>query len=451
MGVNSTWSSSPCLAALITISYSNANICRCNGLTSSPSIPPTALTATSPIARPSFFFSNYSGHSPSSESDIRSWLHQSSSFSVTFPVDSSDSTPHRNFAYFDFGSSQLLLSSDTFIANNEPENPSPWTDQIIQLSKQKSNNTSKSKNAVKADKVERILDSSTIRLQSGGNISLQTVRGAGSTYRLPECMTYAPAYKLKQLLPKGTNVRYFSLAGENYGENDATTSNKNKSDGGGNGRSNTPKVWIVRDQDDLIVNRELVKLGYAFVRKGSQSTSTSVQSRSNSFEEIMLKELNQLEKDAKNQGLGIFKVCNEDDSVATSTTTADAMTTTSSNSAAFVAEFEPLEYTTITQWGDDGGKSVLVPRESYLQSNPPPNPGDVKGCSDFETYEEALSWYEKYVPYYGDVAKLDRDGDGVPCPGLPHTNVRERYRMKRPNGSAGVGRSETARNEDGLR
>ncbi len=331
----------------------------------------------------------------------------------------------------------MLLSLDDDIdTNNEPEMSSSWDDQIIQTSKQKPNSTtSKSKNAVKIDKVERILDSSTIRLQSGGNVSLQTVRGAGSTYRLPECMTYAPAYKLKQLLPKGTNVRYFSLTGDNVGDNDAV------GDGRGNGSGNAPKVWIVRDQDDLLVNRELVKSGYAFVRKGDPSV-TFATSRTSNFGEMMMNELKQLEKDAKSQGLGIFKVCDEGGIEPSSITSADATTTMSSNSAPFVAEFEPLEFTTTTQWGDDGGKSILVSRDSnsyYSPSNPPPNPGDVKGCSDFETYEDALSWYEKYAPYYGDVAKLDRDGDGVPCPGLPHTSVRERYRMKRPNGSVGVG------------
>jgi hypothetical protein len=53
-------------------------------------------------------------------------------------------------------------------------------------------------------------------------------------------------------------------------------------------------------------------------------------------------------------------------------------------------------------------------------------------CSDFRTYEEALSYYEKYYPYYGDVAKLDRDGDGVPCSGLPHDTNGERFRLKKP-------------------
>lgn len=59
------------------------------------------------------------------------------------------------------------------------------------------------------------------------------------------------------------------------------------------------------------------------------------------------------------------------------------------------------------------------------------------GCSDFATYEDAFRWYEYYQPYYGDVAKLDRDGDGVPCPGLPHTTNQQQYRMKVPSKSRG--------------
>jgi hypothetical protein len=71
-------------------------------------------------------------------------------------------------------------------------------------------------------------------------------------------------------------------------------------------------------------------------------------------------------------------------------------------------------------------------RPSVSPMAPPKNPGDSKGCSDFATYEDALRWYERYFPYYGDVAQLDRDQDGVPCPGLPHTSDSELYRRKVP-------------------
>lgn len=49
----------------------------------------------------------------------------------------------------------------------------------------------------------------------------------------------------------------------------------------------------------------------------------------------------------------------------------------------------------------------------------PANPGDTKNCSDFKTWAEANAWYKKYFPYYGDIAKLDGDHDGIPCETLP--------------------------------
>jgi len=49
----------------------------------------------------------------------------------------------------------------------------------------------------------------------------------------------------------------------------------------------------------------------------------------------------------------------------------------------------------------------------------PDNPGNIKNCSDFETYQEAKTWFDTYFPYYGDVAGLDRDGDEEPCESLP--------------------------------
>lgn len=49
----------------------------------------------------------------------------------------------------------------------------------------------------------------------------------------------------------------------------------------------------------------------------------------------------------------------------------------------------------------------------------PPDPGDTKNCSDFSTHAEAQEWFDRYFLHYGDVARLDRDGDGVACESLP--------------------------------
>ena len=46
------------------------------------------------------------------------------------------------------------------------------------------------------------------------------------------------------------------------------------------------------------------------------------------------------------------------------------------------------------------------------------NPGDTKNCADFASFTEAKAWYDRYFPSFGDVAKLDGNGDGVPCEAL---------------------------------
>ncbi len=51
-------------------------------------------------------------------------------------------------------------------------------------------------------------------------------------------------------------------------------------------------------------------------------------------------------------------------------------------------------------------------------SSQPSNPGDSKNCSDFATQAQAQAWFDTYFPYYGDVAKLDGDNDGIACESL---------------------------------
>lgn len=292
--------------------------------------------------------------------------------------------------------SQLLASAESPVArasatpeasSSSPSTPStPWTSRI------------RSAKNYRTSKVKRVIDASTIQLEQGGYVALDAVRGAGGTYQLPDCMDRAPSYKLKQLLPKGTPVRYVSLDG-------------------GAAAAATPRVWLIREGDDLLINQELVRTGFAFVRKGA------------TLPPGMADDLLRLERAAKDQGLGIYKVCAVD---------ASASDDAAPSARDFVAEFEPLDYTTETRYSDDGGTQVRVPRPLSPVA-PPPDPRAaprpvrrVRGCADFRTYEEALGWFEAYAPYYGDVAGLDRDGDGVPCPGLPHTTAAERYRMKVP-------------------
>jgi hypothetical protein len=172
---------------------------------------------------------------------------------------------------------------------------------------------------------------------------------------------------------------------------------------------------MIRSEDSLVVNEELVRTGFAKVVKQSNKIDESI---SSSTSILNINRLISLQQDAETKGLGIFLKC-------------DANNEITSKIPVVEAEFEPLEQTMDTVWMADGGKQQLRQKSNDVAVRPD-NPGDIKGCSDFKTYEDALQWYEQYEPYYGDVARLDRDGDGVPCPGLPHTSDRERYRMKVP-------------------
>ena len=58
------------------------------------------------------------------------------------------------------------------------------------------------------------------------------------------------------------------------------------------------------------------------------------------------------------------------------------------------------------------------PTTPATQPAGPSNPGDSKNCSDFASYSEAKAWYDTYYPAYGDVGRLDSDGDGIPCESL---------------------------------
>lgn len=47
------------------------------------------------------------------------------------------------------------------------------------------------------------------------------------------------------------------------------------------------------------------------------------------------------------------------------------------------------------------------------------NPGNSKDCADWSDWKPANTWFKKYHWIYGDVANLDRDGNGIPCEALP--------------------------------
>jgi len=249
----------------------------------------------------------------------------------------------------------------------------------------------------KSDEVVRVLDANTVKLKKIGLVSfagVQTPSGYKDEFRFPDCMTKSPSSKAKQLLPQGTQVKVKLTQGENVAK---------------------PRALIVLKSNGKLVNAELVREGFA--RPITRGRDASEQLLPGFFNGLMV-----LQKSAESTGKGMFKICEQVERAADD-------------------QFEPMELTVETQYGADGGKQILRKRED-LEKVPPLNPTPTSRarklprCVDFPTYEDADRWYELYFPFYGDVAKLDRDGDGIPCSGLPHTTNQDRYRMKKPYANA---------------
>ncbi|KAH8043966.1 hypothetical protein JL722_14931 [Aureococcus anophagefferens] len=81
------------------------------------------------------------------------------------------------------------------------------------------------------------------------------------------------------------------------------------------------------------------------------------------------------------------------------------------------------------QLADGTSVNAALVREGYAKRRLRKNDDDALACADFAAYEDALAIFERGTP---DVRRrLDRDGDGVPCPDLPHDEPGL-YRFKRP-------------------
>mmetsp|Transcript_19951 Transcript_19951/g.30729 ORF Transcript_19951/g.30729 Transcript_19951/m.30729 type:complete len:333 (+) Transcript_19951:101-1099(+) len=238
------------------------------------------------------------------------------------------------------------------------------------------------------DEVVRVLDANTVKLKRIGLVSfasVQTPSGYKDGFRFPDCMAKSPSSNARLLLPQGTKVKVKLTEGGNVPR---------------------PRALIVSKYNGRLVNAELVRNGFARpINRGRDVSEKLLPGLTN--------DLFSLQRQATESGLGMYRRCELAEAPA-----ADD-------------QFEPLDYTVETQYGDDGGKPILRRRDDGPKARPA-NPGDVRKCADFDTYEDALRWYERYFEYYGDVARLDRNSDGVPCPGLPHTVNQSKYRMKIP-------------------
>uniref|UniRef100_A0A7S4TA81 Excalibur calcium-binding domain-containing protein n=1 Tax=Ditylum brightwellii TaxID=49249 RepID=A0A7S4TA81_9STRA len=117
------------------------------------------------------------------------------------------------------------------------------------------------------------------------------------------------------------------------------------------------------------------------------------------YEELLSK----YQEEAKREKKGLWGVC----APTTISSSSKALLTASSSSlSSSPSKAAAAVDTTIT-------KTTNTMKKQNME-----NPGDVKNCKDFNTYNEAKAWYDTYFDLYGDVAKLDGDGDGIPCESL---------------------------------
>ncbi len=106
---------------------------------------------------------------------------------------------------------------------------------------------------------------------------------------------------------------------------------------------------------------------------------------------------------------------------APSTTSTSSSTTTAPTTTTSTTQPPPTTSTTKSP------ATTVAPTTTSTTQLPPTtttavatgNPGDSKNCTDFATHAEAQKWFDTYFPTYGDVARLDRDGDGIACESLP--------------------------------
>jgi hypothetical protein len=70
-----------------------------------------------------------------------------------------------------------------------------------------------------------------------------------------------------------------------------------------------------------------------------------------------------------------------------------------------------------------GDADLVIPfgQSSWLPTGGnmvPLNPGDTVNCGDFTTQAQAQAWHDYYHHWYGDIANLDGDANGVACESL---------------------------------
>jgi hypothetical protein len=266
-------------------------------------------------------------------------------------------SPLSSIADLSLWNSLMLLSND-----NPPQQQEDL--RISSNNNNKENNMLLSKSNLKweRDQVVRVMDPNTIRLKQRGLVTMAAVRTplpgfSNINFQYPECFTYDPAYKITQLLPAQTDVLVYVIPPP---PEETSLSTSSSSDLSSSSTSTTttpiavaPAAILIRQEDQVMVNRELIRTGFARIRRPNPAV-----------EEVLPRaELVSLQAVAQSKGLGLYVRCNYDNDD-------DVKEATNNRNVIVQAEFEPI----VRRQSDR-----VVAAAAVSSKDPPSNPGDIKG------------------------------------------------------------------------
>ena len=243
--------------------------------------------------------------------------------------------------------------------------------------------------SMQTDHIERVVDGDTVILEELGRARLigintpetvspaQQVRGEP-----PQCFGPEASAEMKRLLPAGTEVEFDTDVEplDRFGRN---------------------LVYLYKDGGSI--NELLVRKGFARAKAYKPNIRNQ-------------ETFNRLQAEAKLESLGLWGACFDAGSSGSSSGSSGGSSSTAGKGFGPNANQRPTSTKPASSELQQQQRSTA--REAKDVAAIEANPGDVKDCADFDSYDAAKAWFDRYYPAYGDVAKLDGDGDLKPCEAL---------------------------------
>jgi micrococcal nuclease len=247
--------------------------------------------------------------------------------------------------------------------------------------------------SMQTDYIERVVDGDTVILEKLGRarlLGINTPETVSPAQRErgepPQCFGPEASAEMKRLLPAGTEVEF---------DTDVEPLDRF-------GRS---LVYLYKDGESI--NELLVRKGFARAKAYKPNIRNQEM-------------FNRLQAEAKSESLGLWGACFDAGSSGSSSGSSGGSSGGRSSTAGkgFGPNANQRPASTKTASAKLQQQQRSTAREAKEVAAFEANPGDVKDCADFDSYDEAKAWFDRYYPAYGDVAKLDGDGDLKPCEAL---------------------------------